>query len=184
MALTRRGPRPRKPRLASSWVTMCTSILPDCCTTAAPMPSSKMRAHRDRRDVPSTSWVAFISRAKSSSAVGTSSPTTVCRVAPRLAASSRTLAHLRGRDTRPGRRRARRARPSARRWTSTRSEMPGAPGSPTPAPPVTATTTRSRASQVSVILLSARYFSNAASTWSASHSSASSRSAVRLPRRK
>ena len=47
---------------------MCTSIFPDCCTTAAPMPSSKMRAHRDRRDVPSTSWVAFISRAKSSSA--------------------------------------------------------------------------------------------------------------------
>ena len=59
--------------------------------------------------------------------------------------------------------------------------MPGAPGFPTPAPPVTATTTRSRASQVSVILLSARYFSSAASTWSASHSSASSRSAVRLP---
>ena len=49
-------------------------------------------------------------------------------------------------------------------------------------PPVTATTTRSRASQVSVILFSARYFSSAASTWSASHSSASSRSAVRLPR--
>ena len=80
-----------RPRLASSWVTMCTSILPDCCTDAAPMPSSKIRAHRDRREVPSTSWVAFISRAKSSSAVGTSSPTTVCRVAPRLAASSRTL---------------------------------------------------------------------------------------------
>ena len=79
------------PRRAASWVTMCTSILPDCCTTAAPMPSSKMRAHRDRRDVPITSWVAFSSRAKSSSAVGTSSPTTVCRVAPRLMASSRTL---------------------------------------------------------------------------------------------
>ena len=30
------------------------------------------------------------------------------------------------------RRRERRARPSARRWTSTRSEMPGAPASPTP----------------------------------------------------
>ena len=47
-------------------------------------------------------------------------------------------------------------------------------------PPVTATTTRSRASQVSVIWFSSRYFSSAASTWSASHSSASSRSAVRL----
>ena len=79
------------PPRASAWVTMCTSILPDCWTTAAPMPSSKIRAHRDRRDVPITSWVAFISRAKSSSAVGTSSPTTVCTVAPRLAANSRTL---------------------------------------------------------------------------------------------
>ena len=51
-------------------------------------------------------------------------------------------------------------------------------------PPVTATTTRSRASQVSLISWSARYFASAASTWSASHSSASSRSAVRLPWRK
>lgn len=28
---------------------MCTSIFPDPCTTAGPMPSSKMRAHRERR---------------------------------------------------------------------------------------------------------------------------------------
>ena len=77
---------------------MCTSILPECCTVFAPMPSSKMRAQRDRRDVPSTSWVAFISRAKSSSAGGTSSPTTVCRVAPRLVVSSRTLP-ISGADT-------------------------------------------------------------------------------------
>ena len=51
-------------------------------------------------------------------------------------------------------------------------------------PPVTATTTRSRASQVAVMSFSSRYFASAASTWSASHNSASSRSAVRLPRRK
>ncbi|COX39426.1 Uncharacterised protein [Mycobacterium tuberculosis] len=35
-----------------------------------------------------------------------------------------------------------------------------------------------------MIFLSARYFSRAASTWSASHSNAISRSAVRLPVRK
>ena len=58
-------------RVASSWVTMCTSMVPECCTMAAPMPSSRMRAHRDRRDVPTTNWVAFISRAKSNSASGT-----------------------------------------------------------------------------------------------------------------
>ena len=41
------------------------------------MPSSSALASRDRRDVPITSWVAFTPRAKSSSALGTSSPTTV-----------------------------------------------------------------------------------------------------------
>ncbi|SHV18556.1 Uncharacterised protein [Mycobacteroides abscessus subsp. abscessus] len=51
-------------------------------------------------------------------------------------------------------------------------------------PPVTATTTRSRASQVLVILLSERYLASAASTWSASHNNANSRRAVRLPVRK
>ena len=147
------------------------------------MPSSKIRAQRDRRDVPSTSWVAFISRAKSSSAAGTSSPTTVCTVAPRLAASSRTLP-ICGAETpdRPSPRTTCTTISSAldfdaiREARRTRVSDSG--------PPVTATTTRSRASQVSVILLSARYFASAASTWSASHSSASSRSAVRLPRRK
>ena len=59
--------------------------------TAAPMPSSKMRAHRDRREVPRTSWVAFISRAKSSSAAGTSSPDDGVH---RGAEAGRQLAHL------------------------------------------------------------------------------------------
>ena len=99
---------------------------------AAPMPSLKMRAHRDRREVPITSWVAFVSRAKSSSAVGTSSPTTVCTVASRLLASSRTLPISRGGHA---------GQPVAAddvhhhqlaRWTSTRSGMPGAPTFPTP----------------------------------------------------
>ncbi len=171
---------PTKPRLASSWVTMWTSILPDCCTIAAPMPSSKIRAHRDRREVPITSWVAFISRAKSSSAVGTSSPTTVCTVAPRLVASSRTLP-ICGADTpdRPSPRTTCTTISSALDFDAIRDARRTSVSDS--GPPVTATTTRSRASQVSVILLSARYFASAASTWSASHSSASSRSAVRLP---
>ena len=51
-------------------------------------------------------------------------------------------------------------------------------------PPVSATTTRSRASQVAPMSCSARYRSSCSSTLSASQSSASSRSAVRLPTRK
>ena len=31
-----------EPPRASGWVTMCTSIVSDCCTTVAPMPSSKI----------------------------------------------------------------------------------------------------------------------------------------------
>ena len=73
-----------------------------------------------------TSWVAFISLANREGG-GTSSPTTVCRVAPRLEASSRTLP-ICGADTPAGRRRARRGPPSVRRSTSTRSGMPCAPG--------------------------------------------------------
>ena len=51
-------------------------------------------------------------------------------------------------------------------------------------PPVTATTTRSRVSQVSVMLFSVRYLTSAVSTWSASHNKANSLSAVRFPGRK
>ena len=151
------------PRLASGWVTMWTSIFPECWTTDAPMPSSKIRAHLDRRDVPSTSWVAFISRAKSSSAVGTSSPTTVCTVAPRLVASSRTLP-ICGPDTpdSPSPRTTCTTISSALDFDAIRNAL--RTNVSDSGPPVTATTTRSRASQVSVMFLSARYFSSAAST--------------------
>ena len=44
-----------KARLACSWVTMCTSILPESLMVAAPIPSLKKLAHRDRRELPSTS---------------------------------------------------------------------------------------------------------------------------------
>ena len=75
---------------------MCTSIGPDSCTTRAPMPGSNSRATRERRDVPSTSWVAFAPRAKSSSAVVTASaplsPTTVWNDAPTSSARRRSVA--------------------------------------------------------------------------------------------
>ncbi len=172
-----------KPRLAASWLTMWTSILPEFLMVAAPMPSLKMLAHRDRRELPSTNWVAFVSRAKSSSAHDTSSPTTVCTVAPMLPASSRTLPISRGNSP---------DNPSPRTTCTTIScaldfdamREARRTNVSDSGPPVTATTTRSRASQVSVIFLSARYFANAESTWSASHSSAISRSAVKLPARK
>ncbi len=130
-----------------------------------------------------TNWVALISRAKSSSALGTSSPTTVWTVAPRLVASSRTFP-IWGAETPE--------RPSPRTtWTTISSALDfeairdaRRTNVSDSGPPVTATATRSRASQVAVILLSARYFASAASTWSASQRSASSLSAVRFPRLK
>ena len=45
--------RTEKPRLDSHG-SPCTSIFPEFCTIAAPIPSSKIRAQRDRRDVPIT----------------------------------------------------------------------------------------------------------------------------------
>ncbi len=42
------------PSCACSWVTMCTSILPDRLMVLVPIPSRNMLAHRDRREVPST----------------------------------------------------------------------------------------------------------------------------------
>ena len=44
-----------KPRFACSWVTMWTSIFPESLMVVAPIPSLKTRAHRDRRELPSTS---------------------------------------------------------------------------------------------------------------------------------
>lgn len=162
---------------------MCTSIFPDPCTTAGPMPSSKMRAHRERRELPITSWVALAERANSSRVLGTSSPTTLCTLAPMSAASRRTLVMVAADAP---------ASPSPRTTCTTinsaleREAMRPARRTRVSdsTPPVTATTTRSRVSQVSVIWFSVRYLASAVSTWSASHSSASSRSAVRLPGRK
>ncbi len=142
---------------------MCTSIFPESAMTAAPMPSSRMRAHRERRDVPMTSCVALAPRAKSRRVAGTSSPTTLCMLAPSAAARRRT-APICGAET-P-------ASPSPRTTCSTinsaldlaamrRARRTRVSDS---GPPVTATTTRSRASQVSVMWCAERYFARAAST--------------------
>ncbi len=56
---------------------MCTSMSPDSRITVAPMPGPvSAAASRPRRLTPITSCVAFTDRAKSTSARGTSSPTT------------------------------------------------------------------------------------------------------------
>ena len=177
-----RGAARARPPEDSVWVTMCTSMEPDCWTTAEPMPSSNSRRHLLRREVPNTSWVALTPRAKSNRVERTSSPATTCTPAPMLAAISRTcgmwsraVASPSPRTTCTTTRSAedREAMRLARRTSASDS-----------GPPVTATTTRSRASQVSVIRSASRYRDNASSTRSASHSSASSRRAVRLPTRK
>ncbi len=153
-ALDSRGSR--RPRPASAWLTMCTSMCPESCTTRAPMPSTTDRATRDRREVPSTSWVASTPRAKSSSAAGTSSPTTVWKDAPTSSASLRSPASApTGAPTRPSPRSTctanssaepeRLAMRAARRSTVSLS-----------GPPVRATTTRSRVSQMSVTRWSVR----------------------------
>ena len=77
---------------------MCTSILPDRCTIVGADSLLKTLAHRERREVPITSCVALVSRAKSSSAVGTSSPTTTCTEASRLRGEFANLAHFAGSD--------------------------------------------------------------------------------------
>ncbi len=66
------------PRPARSWVTMWTSMSPDSATTVSPTPRAvNSRAGRARLLTPTTSWVAFSTRANSRSAEGTWSPTTV-----------------------------------------------------------------------------------------------------------
>jgi hypothetical protein len=66
--------QPRDP--AAPWVTMCTSISLESAITWPPMPLRTARAHRERRLVPITNWVALTPRAHASRACATSSPTT------------------------------------------------------------------------------------------------------------
>ena len=91
------------------------------------------------------------------------SPTTVCRVAPKLAASSLTLP-MWGPDTpeSPSPRMTCTTISSALDFEAIRDALRTRVSDS--GPPVTETTTRSRASQVSVMLFSSRYFARAAST--------------------
>ena len=172
--------QPREP--AAAWVTMCTSISPESAMTWPPMPA----ADRPR---------------PARAAAGARSPAGWRRRCGRTPAGRR-----RRRRRRPGgscRRgsppapaacaaRAGEApvRPSeARTCTASRAPLPERCAtrearriSVSPSgPPVSATTTRSRASQTWSMWCSALYRRSPSSTRSASHSSASSRSAVRLP---
>ena len=82
------GARSAEP--AAACVTMCTSMSPDSRMTVAPMPGPvNAAASRDRRLTPMTSCVAFTARAKSTSARGTSSPTTWWNVPPSYSTSVR-----------------------------------------------------------------------------------------------
>ena len=147
----------RRPRPASSWVTMCTSMEPESAATRVPTPSTNIRATRERREVPSTSCVALAPRAKSSSAVGTSSPpTTVWKLAPTSSASRRSFGiAAAGAPTSPSPRST---------WTASRSAAPerlairAARRSTVSLSlsPVSATTTRSRVSQTSCTFCSVR----------------------------
>ena len=158
--LRQRGSAPRSagsrsPPPACSWVTRCTSMGPDRCTTVAPIPWLNSRASRERRDVPSTSWVALTPWAKSSSAVGMSSPTTVWKLAPIPSASVRQRASAAGWAL---------AKPSPRRMCSTSSSAPmraairraRRTSVSLSGPPVIATTSRSLISQTSVTSCSLR----------------------------
>jgi hypothetical protein len=66
-----------QPRPAAECVTMCTSSWPDSRITVAPMPGPVTSdPSRPRRLTPITSWEASAPLAKSTSALGTSDPTT------------------------------------------------------------------------------------------------------------
>ena len=145
----RRGRRRASP--ASAWLTRWTSMLPDSAIVAAPIPGSTSRAHRERRDVPRTSWVAFAVRANSSSVAGTSSPTTVWNDASTSSARRRSSGPADPAGpvaARPSPRstctQSRSAEPLRRAIRAARRRTVALSG-----PPVTATTTRSRASQTS-----------------------------------
>ena len=177
----RRAPRPRPAR---SCGTRCTSMAPDSAVVVTPTPAEKSWATRPRLEAPSTIWVALTARAKSSSARGTSAPTTWWYEPPRLSTSTRW------RDSRAG---SAPTRPSLRATCTASSAAPRLRSAIRAArrirvspsgPPVRATTTRSRVSHVASMPWSVRYAPSWASTLSASQSSASSRRAVRFPVRK
>ena len=120
---------------------------PESRVTRAPIPSpARNDSQRPLLLAPTTIWVAFSARAKSSSATATSSPTTWCQVPPI------DSVRRRWRPTSPG---STRARPSLRTTCTARRSEPvvravirtARRSSVSPSgPPGSATTMRSRAS--------------------------------------
>jgi hypothetical protein len=160
-----------------------TSIGPDRRMTRLITEPCVSSCHQDRPLAPSTICVAFSARANSIRAVATSLPVT-SRYAPPSSSSSRRCSITRSVD---------RVDSPVSDWTCTPNSSPWARCAMRaarrmswllPGAPVMATTTRSRVSQGWLMPCRARYSSSATSTWSATHSRASSRRAVRLPARK
>ncbi len=154
-AHTLRGPWIRRPvsrRCGSSgWVprvTTWTSISPESRTMSPAVLGRSAVLSRPRRDVPTTTCVPFTDRAKSSTAVAMSSPTTVWKVPPRSSVSWRSAARVSGLAPRV---------PSPRTtWTAVRARPAERPAMSAPrrssasslALPVSATTMRARAAHV------------------------------------
>ena len=183
--LSRRTSRPgRHDRAAWAWVTMWTSMSAAELITRLATPGPAIRPYHGVRETPRTICEALTVRANSMRAFATSSPTTVCHVAPFSSASSRARSRSGAAPDRV---------PSGSMTWTTRSSRPATrPAMRSPrrmsvidsGPPVTATMMRSRAAHVSRMPLASRYSSRPSSTRSASQRRASSRSAVRLPSRK
>ena len=156
-AAQRRAAAPPWP--ACSWVTMWTSIVAASRAITVPADARRRaRAPACRRLAPSTIWVALTPRAKSSSAAGTSSPTTWWKVPPRSSTRVRWAREvLRGRRRR-ARRCGRRGRRAARRLPSAGAIRAARRIRVSPSgPPVSATTIRSRASQCRSMSVLGRY---------------------------
>ena len=146
-------------------------------------PDSRLRT-RPRRLAPSTIWVAFWARANRSSVSGTSSPGTSWKLPPSEATSARCVSSAR---IQPG------GQAVVPVTCTASSSLPGVRAAilaarlitaSSPFSPAMPTTIRSLVSHGAAMPCSARYRCMPSSTRSATHSRASSRSAVRFPGRK
>jgi hypothetical protein len=93
----RSGPPERNnPDALRSWVTMCTSMLPDSRTTTGPTPSDKTLARRLRRGAPSTIWDALTPRENSRIDSAMSDPVTMWNEPPSSSTKRRWRASTSG----------------------------------------------------------------------------------------
>ncbi len=84
--------RPCSRRPTWSWVTRCTSMAPASEAIRSPLEPTSSRRSRPWRLTPTTTMVALAPEAKSTTAAGTSSPTTGWKLPPRSATSCWTRA--------------------------------------------------------------------------------------------